>query len=314
MTNQGKTTEELVRFIETNKHDITMRLRAIVLTPITLINRPNAAEQLYFSEKGIENDSIKKDATAVMQEFGEKWRNENSATEEQLAQMRSHIAKIPTHIIPAIHRIVGFYALCKEKKYYFSNTDNGNMALKKMSAAVRDMDKVCDDLLKLDVIDEQENDYKFFNLLELLQEGFDDILATIEYRDILKIADYQVNVDREKFLNHVLINLRENMNNHAFGTSLFQKKHIWERKVLVDVAVSNENYVIRVCNNGEPFLGDPAKVYEYGYCHGSKKQNGIGMYSAKKNIEEMGGTIEFQSYYSKEYTVEHIITIPRNGK
>lgn len=314
MTSQAIATEELVRFIETNKHDITMRLRAIVLDPITSINRPSAAEQLYFAEKGADNDVIKNEANSVMQEFCGKWRNENSTSEQQLAQMRSHIEKIPTHIIPSIQRIVGFYALCKEKKYYFSNTDNGNKALKKMSTAVRDMDKVCEDLLKLDVIDEEQNDFNNSNLLELLQEGFDDILASVEYRDILKISDYQVNVDREKFLNHVLINLRENMNNHAFGTPSFQKKHIWERKVLVDVTVSNGNYIIRVCNNGEPFLGDPAKVYEYGYCHGSKKQNGIGMYSAKKNIEEIGGTIEFHSYYSKEYTVEHIITIPQNGK
>ena len=41
--------EELIKRIESNKHDIVMRVRSVVKDPITFLNRKGAADPAYFN-------------------------------------------------------------------------------------------------------------------------------------------------------------------------------------------------------------------------------------------------------------------------
>ena len=48
--------EELIKRIESNKHDIVMRVRSVVKYPITFLNRKGAADPAYFNDQSGNND------------------------------------------------------------------------------------------------------------------------------------------------------------------------------------------------------------------------------------------------------------------
>lgn len=303
---------ELIKFIETNKHDVTMRVRSVVLDPIQAMNRPGATTDSYNKEIGLRGEEIKKLALDIMSFFAKKWRNPNDSTEQQLLSIRKNLADVSSIIIPQIKQVVTFYTYCSSKKYLFSDTDKGNKALEKMTMSVSSCERVCESLLRLEGENaEHHENKKICNLLEILQEGLDSIEAEVNYVKEWETSRISVSIDPEIFLNHVLINVKENINTHAFGTNTFRQKYVWEKKVCIEVQDGDSQISILVHNNGEPFKGDITKVFEYGYCHGEKKHSGIGMHSIKKSMTELGGDVEFKKSSKPDYTTTYKLVLKK---
>lgn len=307
--------QELIKKIEMNKHDIVMRVRAVVKDPIAYMNRKDAATQTYFQEQKKENDKIIQMSDSIMLVFAEKWRNVKSSESEQLQQMMDMIKKVTSDIIPQIKTVVSFYDACVKKSYYFSSTNAGDSAKKKFSMAIKMADVVCRDLMTLEDVDTEEsrksNNLQPFNLLLALQEVLDDIEADVKYEDEYDFSLIDVLGNRKEFVDHVLLNIKENVNKHAFGTSSRKKKHIWEKKVYVKVTQDDNHCFVSISNNGESFTGREDKIFEYGYCYGEKKCNGIGMHSAREHMRAMNGDLEFKTMKSGQYRVTHLITLPK---
>ena len=315
MKGDNMTVNELIEIIEMNKHDVTMRLRSVVLDPISYMNREGAATSVYYLENDLPNKDFRMKATNIMNIFCDKWRNEKDSDEEQLKQLLNMIGKVNDEIIPQIKVIVAYYEGCIRQKHYFADTKEGNKALQKMSKAVMNASDVYRDLLKMnDVEANTHNNLKSYCLLELLQECLDEIDAKVFYVNEFKISKFQIVTDMDKFRNHVLLNVKENIQNHAFNSPAFISKPLWEKDVHIMVEEAGDNYVITIKNIGEKFSGDISKVFEYGYCHGKMKKNGIGMHSARKSMKELGGSIEFISTPNEAFHVRHKLTIPKYGK
>lgn len=305
---------ELIDMIEVNKHDITMRLRRVVLDPISAMNREDAATSIYYLENAILNNKIKEQATHIMELFCKKWRNQNSTDDEQLNQMLEMIRKVNEEIILQIKEVVGYYKYCIGQKHYFAETEPGSKALQRMTKAVNNSEGVCKDLIRLDSVESDENkNVQKYCLLELLQEYLDDVDAEVIYVNEWNVSSFQIIIDKEKFQNHVLINISNNIQNHAFGTIEFANKPLWEKEVNIAIEDANNNYIITIKNNGEVYTGDSSRIFDYGYCHGKLKNNGIGMHSARKSMKELGGSIEFLSTPNEKYHVCLILTIPKDG-
>jgi thymidylate synthase len=307
--------QELLKKIEMNKHDVVMRVRAIVKDPIDAINRKDAATDLYLQEQGSENATIQRLAEDIMMVFASKWRNVNDSETDQLKQMRATIKKVTTEIIPQAKRIVAFYDDCYQKSYYFSDNNAGYNAKKKFIRSVTLADEVYADLMTLESPlesgSEKQKIYQSFNLLIALQEVLDDIEADINYQHEYEVSGIEVIGDRKVFVDRVLLNLKENIVNHAFSTKSFLNKHIWEKKVMVKISQDKAFCVISISNNGEKFEGSLNNIFEYGYCYGEKKHNGIGMHSAREHMRAMGGDLEFKTASADDYSVCHIIKIPK---
>ena len=303
---------DLIKFIETNKHDVTMRVRSVVLDPIQAMNRPGATTDSYNREIGLRGEDIKNLALDIMSFFAKKWRNPNDSAEQQLLSIRKNLADVSSIIIPKIKQVVTFYTYCSSKKYLFSDTDKGNKALEKMTMSVSSCQRVCESLLRLEGENAEHHENKqICNLLEILQEGLDSIEAEVNYVKEWETSRISVSIDPEIFLNHVLINVKENINTHAFGTNTFRQKYVWEKKVCIEVQDGDSQISILVHNNGEPFKGDITKVFEYGYCHGEKKHSGIGMHSIKKSMTELGGDVEFKKSSKPDYTTTYKLVLKK---
>ena len=305
------TFEELIHKIERGKHDITMRIRGIVLDPIEAINSNDAASSDYFSEQRDKNYRILNEARAIMAEFSKKWRDVKSPEDIQLEQMKHQLSRISDEFIPEIKRIVSFYEMCCKHKNYFLDSENGNWALRRMSKATERVDKVCADLARIGN-DASENPTEIkLNLLETIQEVLDDIMANVVYEDELRFSTIEFKTDKDIFQNHVLLNIQENISKHAFGTAEFKNKHVWQKIVLVTVEDLQDHFLLRIANNGAPFKGKPEKIFEYGYCHGENKHSGVGLNSALTYMKQLGGDIRFESTPNADYTVSFYLVLPK---
>lgn len=308
-----KSIQEIIHIIEINKHDIVLRVRSVVRDPIVYMNKKGAAETIYFSECKDKNTEILVIAEKIMTIFDEKWRDINSSEEEQIQQIHKKVLDIQNIVIPKIKYIVAYYQDCSEKKHYFSSTETGNNALKKMCQAVNRVDNVCAGLLRIDQIEDTHNSStSTCNLLELIQESFDLIDADVNYIDEYIAYKLMVETNRETLHDHVLNNITNNINEHAFNTSTFKYKHTWEKKVRVSITVNEKKYIIKVQNNGEPFRGNVENIFDYGYCHGEQMHNGIGLNSARKHLRELGGELTILTDSLSDYKVTYIINIPKS--
>ena len=97
-----------------------------------------------------------------------------------------------------------------------------------------------------------------------------------------------------------------NYNEKVLGKVEIHRKQIQGALVVLE-------YTIKVKNNGEIYKGDASKVFDYGYCHGKKGNSGIGMHSVKRNIIELGGSIEFVPTPNEKYHITYKLTIPKDG-
>lgn len=227
--------------------------------------------------------------------FNEKWNNSNDSLEEQHDALRQGIRKAVDEIIPQIESvIVPFYALCYECKHYFTLPLDTNKAYKRIYQSKTSVDSVIDGIKHLEKIKKGDTmDFSDYSLLELLQVGLDEIDAVITYKNEFDNSSIRVKIDKDEFINHVLTNIRENIETHAFGTSDFKNRPFTDKRVLVDIVSANNTLYVTISNNGTPFKGDVNKVFNHGYYHGSKGHTGTGMYSLKKTMQELGGNAEF---------------------
>lgn len=285
--------EQYIKGTVIRKHDIALRLRSIVIDPIARMNRPNAAEPVYFENEGFLNSKYIKETEKLRNEFSKKWNDESKPLEKQQEQIEEMLGKVKSRFVPSIKEICGFYKKCLDKGYYFQNTEAGRKAQDLMKRAVNQTDELCNDLLAIGDHTKVKSDYVTFNLLTCLQEILDDIDAHVSYVDEFTISEIMCKSDRKAFRDHVLMNIQENTNTHAFGTPKFKAKHVWERKVKVLVKEESGSIVIDVKNNGERFKGDVSKVFEDGYRYGMMRHSGHGMFSAKNTMSSLGGNIEF---------------------
>ena len=304
---------ELIKLVEENKHDVKPMLRGVVYDPIFEINTDGAATQIYYLEQSSNNEKFQNLAGDIIRMFNEAWYDKESTEDEKREQILNKIKRVNEEIISQIEEIVSFYNSCKDKKHYFSENKYGARALKSMSEAENDKSTLLNYLKRLYPVEKKCENLKEYCLLDLLQECLDKIEADVFYTNECRVASFQIVTDKERFQDHVLMNIMANIDNHAFGTSVYTKKPLWDKKVQVSIKDINNNYYIAIKNNGEIYKGDASKVFDYGYCHGKNGNSGIGMHSAKRNIIELGGSIEFISTPNEEYHVSHILTIPKDG-
>ena len=115
----------------------------------------------------------------------------------------------------------------------------------------------------------------------------------------------------ESFELHVLGHIFDNFDKYAFcGDEYVNGERVKNVRIDFMEDESNENNVnILIRNDGHPFTGDLSAIFEKGVGHGS----GIGLFSARKMIEAIGGSIQMQTYVNEEYTVGFLINLPIYG-
>ena len=289
------TTQELIQDIESNKHDITLRLRRVVLDPIKALLLDGVATSEFSLEQGQKSKEILANANSIMDFFSKKWNNPDDSEDNQLEALREGIKKSTEIIIPEIENvIIPFYNLCFENKHYFSMPFEANRAYKRILQSISSVESVINGVRNLEKIKSSETmKLSEYSILELLQEGLDEIDAIVTYNDEYEKSFIKVKIDKDEFLSHVLANIKENIETHAFGTSAFAGKSLTEKKVMIDIVSTHSSLYVTIANNGTPFKGDFKKVFDHGYFHGSKGHTGTGMYSLRKTMQELGGDAEF---------------------
>ena len=123
--------------------------------------------------------------------------------------------------------------------------------------------------------------------------------------------DATVLMNVESFECHVLEHLFDNFDQHAFSGSDYQDG-LKRKDIRIDFeedASDNSRMNILIRNNGKPFNGDLNAVFEYSIGHGS----GIGLFSAKRFITSLNGTISMLSYRDAPFTVGFNINLPIYG-
>lgn len=299
---------EIIQAIETNKHDLTLRLRAVVYDPIESLLEENAVTSLYLSTIGKESQEIFIKAEKVMDFFGSKWRDGEDNGEKGLQNLRDGVNKLQKEIIPLIEdQILPHYIECKNN-ISFINTESreGRFALNKVMKASENWPIIKKSLLKLDDLYQENNIFSTVNLLEILQAGLDDLKADVIYQEPEKMFSVEINIDRDKFLDKVLHNIRENIEKHAYGAKDYSTKLLTQKHVGVSCVKEGDKIKISIKNDGKPFKGSVDKIFDYGYCHGETRNSGIGLHSVRQSLREMGGDIEFKALSDG---VEYIIII-----
>ena len=258
------TSAELIKDIGANKHNVKMRLRMAVLDPI---------------------DSILHDS-------------EDDSEEVKLASLRSNIKKTIDDIIPTIKEvIIPFYDSCYNNAQYFNQPLANNDTYNLIQDSRNDYLSICVALQSLEHDEDSENITSTkVNLLEILQKGLDRTpVAIVSYVNEFHMSQYNVNIDADKFLNDVLLNIRSNFERHAFSATSQKKKLITEKKVIVSVADDKDFLVVSIQNNGTQFRGDSKQIFDYGYISGKSGNEGKGMFSIKNTMKEIGGDAQFLS-------------------
>ena len=115
----------------------------------------------------------------------------------------------------------------------------------------------------------------------------------------------------DSFELYVLGHIFDNFDKYAFcGEEYVDGKKVMNVRIDFTEDESNEGRVnILIRNDGHPFTGDSSAVFEKGVGHGS----GLGLFSAKKLIEALGGSIRMQTYVNEQYTVGFLINLPIYG-
>jgi hypothetical protein len=309
---EDKNLKVYLQKVDTNKHDITMRLKKVVLSPICFIKRKKGVSSVFTQEVGSLADQVYKQANDIMACFAEKWHNNDDSFDDQILSIIAKMRYVNESTIPAIKQLIDTYSDWYSKKYYFDESEDGEELAKRLKQSIDNNESVCRDLARLNEHNTNEpKSIKQSNLLELLQEVIDDIQAEVTYLHEYEASLIIVNIDPDIFINHVLANIRENINSHAFGTREFKSKLVCDKHVEVEINENSTEYVISISNDGEQFTGDYSKVFEYGYCHGAKKHSGIGMYSIKEAMQKLGGDVWFDKSESQQYSVTYKLKIAK---
>lgn len=301
-----------VQEIILHKHDIALRLRSIVIDPLEEMNENGVADASFFENEGKVNRDLLDKLELLRKDFREKWDDDNLSDEENIERIRKNLTKVQNVYIPLVRSVSDFYKRCLDKDHYFSRDSKGENAKLLMKQSVNRIEDLCKDLEKMVSLEPECINADSFNLLTSLQYVLDKLKADVRYVDEVRLATYYCSSDIKAFQNHVLENLRENIDTHAFGTKAYRMKHMWEKEVIVTVSDDAEFYTICIANNGEPFSGDTSKVFAQGYHHGEMQHTGIGLYSAMKTMRSLGGDISFEKITDTIYTTRYTLKLPKS--
>lgn len=296
------TVEEIIKQIQIGKHDVKLALRGVVLDPIELMHRDNSMTHFFYESIGHQKvEEIFSEAKSLMDKFNQVSYNQNDTEEAQINDLIRYVNWVSNDLVDSFeNKILPFYKSCNAKTIYFNrDSRNGKKAELAIIDSITEWEDIRKRLSNFKKLFTETVHTKKENLLTILQEGLDDIKAVVIYKEELKISNYYVDIDRDKFLRHVLCNIRENINRHAFGIKEYQDKFLCDKRVDVVVSSNSNSVEIQIFNNGAPFTGDPKRLAEYGYTHGSAKNSGRGLYSIKQTMEKMGGSAGFDILLDK---------------
>lgn len=294
--------EEIIRQIQVGKHDVKLALRGVVLDPIELMHRENAMTQHFNESIGfLKANKIFSEAQSLMDKFNQTYYNPNDTEETQINDLIKYVNWVSNDLVNSFENsILPFYKSCNSMIIYFNrDSRSGKKAELAIIDSIEDWPDVKTRLLDFTNLFTETVHTNKVNLLTILQEGLDDIEAIVRYEDELQISNYYVDIDPDKFLSHVLCNIRENINHHAFGIKEYSSKFLCDKIVDVRVSSNLDSIEIQIFNNGASFTGDPKRLAEYGYTHGSAKNSGRGLYSIKQTMEKMGGSASFNILLDK---------------
>lgn len=305
--------DQLVDYVVTIKHDITSSLTTLVTAPILAMSKAGSMTDIYLSSKTLDHDRTRSLAKEVSAFFNKKWADDNLSSDVQAASILKNLQSLTSVYDKKILEVVSFYEHCLEHPEFFADSSLGKRALRAVQNSLQIKEDVLLELHKLKskvcTDDVQLGNY---NLLCLLQEVFDSMKADVRY--IGFNLDTCIKTDKNLLTTHVLMNLKHNMENHAFGVSPYSQSFVWDNIVLVQFRRLESKYELTISNNGAPFKGDVEKVFEDGYYHGEKGHSGHGMHSARKYVNMLGGDIKFTvpSIENSDFKVSYVLTFPIN--
>lgn len=308
-------TMDIIKRIETHKHDLSLLLRDSVFTPVNIIiNREGRMSKLFFDEQSHEIKEIYKTAKEITDFFGSKWYDHNLVNDsDKLNSLQKNIHEFLTVKVPLIDNdIIPFYKNCQANRLYFNGDVALNDAYKTLRAAISDWPFVREKLTEMNLQGTtQEVNNEICSLLEILQDpkyGLDTINeAIVHYVDEVDFSKVEVSIDKDLFVQHVLHNITKNIVRHAFGVAKYKSMRLTKKKVIVSFKnISDDIVIVFIKNNGQPFRGDISKVFDYGYCYGDTKGTGVGLNSLREYMRVMGGDIDF---YSEDGWVTYKLTI-----
>lgn len=314
---QQLTTVEIIRRIETHKHDLSLLLRDCVFTPINIIiNREGRMSDTFWVEQSDKANAIYHIAKEIADFFGSKWYDYTLTDDSaKLQSLRKNIHEFITIRISQVdNEIIPFYKKCQANHLYFNGELPLNDAHKALREAISDWSFVKTKLYEMNIYETslEVNDEKC-SLLELLQDykyGLDTINdAIVHYVNEVDFSDIKISIDKGLFLQHVLQNITKNIAKHAFGIPKYKSMRLTHKRVVVSFEKhSQESVIVLIKNNGQPFDGDISKIFDYGYCYGDTKGTGIGLNSLRNHMHAMGGDIAF---YSEDGWVTYKLTFKR---
>lgn len=303
--------EQLVDYVVMLKHDITTSLATLVINPIISMSKDGSMTDVYIASKSLDHNKARSLAKEIMSFFDKKWADDNFSIEEQASSILANLQVLTSIYDKKILEVASFYEHCLSHPEYFSNSTSGERALSAVQNALTVKQDVLSVLQKLkSKVCADDVSLGNYNLLCLLQEVFDSMKTDVRY--IGFNLDTCIKTDKNLLTTHVLMNLKHNMENHAFGVNPYSQRFVWENIVLLQFRRLESKYELTISNNGAPFEGNVEKVFEDGYYHGEKGHSGHGMHSARKYMKLLGGDIKFivPSVENSNFLVSYVLTFP----
>lgn len=146
-------------------------------------------------------------------------------------------------------------------------------------------------------------------LFELIKSTLDDVTKYVEFQNETDNDMALIKLNTNDFQELVLNNFKSNLREKAF----LRRDNI-KKKIKVWVTSKDDKLAICLSNNGEPFTGDPARVFEEHYTFGENRGNGQGMYDARQYMNFIGGDIQMQAFQYMEYPVRFVLIFPISNK
>ncbi len=301
--------------IHDNKHNMIPIVKLVVYQPIVSLLKPDVLTSDVPANIVNEISVNKEKAEHVMETLKEIGNVPSEDIYIQLTQLKQQIDDIITETIPEIKQIVDFYSIIVAKDYCFLPTSNGQKAKQRLYSAISNCDVACNGLKTL-YVEEEKASFICCNLYQIVEkvlEGtLDSIIFDVKYdENIDRNKEYCVKIDVDTFAQKVLMNIKHNIESHAFPNTRYEGVMFWEKKVKVSIVEAEDSVEISIANNGVPFEGDPIKAFDYGYCYGPTRHTGFGLDSAKKYMELIEGNIELLKTPDSEYKVTYLITLKK---
>lgn len=319
--NDKRTIEEVkaqIERIHDNKHNMIPIVKLVVYHPIVFLLKPNVLTSDVPADIINEISIIQEKAEHVMETLKEIGNVPSEDIHIQLKQLKQQIDNVITKTIPEIKQIVDFYSRIVAKDYYFLPTSDGQKAKQRLISALSNCEVACNGLKTLYVEEENASFIccNLYTIVEQVLEGnHDSFVFDVKYDDSIdRSKEYCVKMDVDSFKQKVLMNIKHNIESHAFPNTKYESVMLWEKKVKVSIVETEETVEISIANNGEPFEGDRTKVFDYGYCYGPTRHTGFGLDSAKKHMDSIDGNIEMlPPSPDSEYKVTYLITLKKKN-